>query len=216
MKFVIKIGGSLAFDESGPRIGYLKKFQPIFAELKKKKHQVIVTIGGGKFIRRYLQNVKGQISKEQIEWIFVDLLKANARLLSYLFGLEPIFDLDKVNKNTSGVISGIMPGRSTDANAAICAEKIGADLFVKLTNVEGIFNKDPKKYKNAKLIKNLSFKDIGKIKEKKTSPANYGILDPLALSIISRRKIRTVVMNGDNPKNLTQVLQGKFFGTVIG
>lgn len=215
MRLVIKIGGSLAFDENGPRFEYLGKIVPILRELA-KNHQLIVAIGGGQFIRKYLRNVKGKLPDEQIEWLFIELLRANVRLLSFLVGLKPIFDLNEVTKETTGVVGGIKPGRSTDANAALCAEKIGASLFIKLTNVRGIFTKDPRKYKNAKLIKELPFKEVARVMKKKTAPAQYGILDPLALSVISRGKIRTIVTHGKNPKHLSEILEGKRYGTVIG
>ncbi|MEM7819580.1 MAG: hypothetical protein QXD48_02010 [Candidatus Aenigmatarchaeota archaeon] len=213
MKIVIKIGGSMAFDENGPKIRYLEKLVPILKKIK-NKNQLIVSIGGGKFIRKYLKNVKGKISNEEIEWIFVDLLKANVRLLSNLLNMKPIFDLKSVNKKTSGVIGGIMPGRSTDANAAICAEKINADLFIKLTNVSGIYDKDPNKYKRAKKLKKILFSDLNKLKTK-TSPGNYGILDPMAIDIIRKNRIRTIIINGKNPKNILDVIHGKNIGTVI-
>ena len=215
MRLVIKIGGSLAFDANGPRLAYLRRVGEVVAVLK-KEHQLIVAVGGGQFIRKYLRNVKGKLPNRQIEWIFIELLRANVRLLSFMFGLKPIFDLNEVTKKTTGVVGGIRPGRSTDANAAVCAEKIKADLFIKLTNVEGIFTKDPKKYKSARLIEKLSFGELGKIAEKKTAPAQYGILDPLALAVINKKKIKTVVMSGRNPKHLFDVLQGTPHGTVIG
>lgn len=215
MRLVIKIGGSLAFDANGPRLAYLKRVGEVVAGLK-KEHQLIIAIGGGQFIRKYLRNVKGKLPNRQIEWIFIELLRANVRLLSFMFGLKPIFDLSEVTKKTTGVVGGIKPGRSTDANAAVCAGKIKADLFIKLTNVKGIFTKDPRKYKSARLIEKLSFDELGKIAKKKTAPAQYGILDPLALAVIKRKKIKTVVMSGRNPKHLFGVLQGGSQGTVIG
>ena len=126
------------------------------------------------------------------------------------------FDLDDEAKMPLSVFDYFCQDKSAFANAAVCAEKIKADLFIKLTNVEGIFTKDPKKYKSARLIEKLSFGELGKIAEKKTAPAQYGILDPLALAVINRKKIKTVVMSGRNPKHLFDVLQGGPHGTVIG
>lgn len=213
MKIVIKIGGSMTFDENGPRVDYIKKLIPVIKSLK-KKNQVIVSIGGGKYGRKYIKNLKMLLPNDKIEWIFIDLLKANVRLLGYVFDMKPIFDLKDVRSNTSGVISGIAPGRSTDANALICAEKIGADVFVKLTDVDGIYDKDPKKFNKARKLREIRFSDIDKYKTK-TSPGSYGVLDPMAMRIIKKNKITSYVISGSDTKNILKVIEGKNIGTKI-
>ena len=214
MRLVIKIGGSLAFTDFGPNRNYLMKLIPVLRRIG-KKNQLIVGIGGGQFIRKYLKAVKGFVlTNEEIEWIFVDLLKTNVRLFSFLLNNKPIFDMSKVNKKTRGVIGGIAPGRSTDANAAFCAEKINADLFIKLTDVSGIYDRDPDRYKNAKKIDRIGFKDLERFM-KKGEPGSYGILDRTAINVIRRSKIKTIVMSGKNPKNILKVLRGNKIGTII-
>jgi len=214
MKLVIKIGGSLAFTDFGPNKNYLIKLIPVLRRIG-KENQLIVGIGGGQFIRKYLKNVKNFVlTNEEIEWIFVDLLKTNVRLFSFLLNKKPIFDLGKITRKTSGVVGGIAPGRSTDANAALCAEKIKADLFIKLTNVAGIYDKDPDHHKDAKKIDKISF---GKLKKFNTKgmPCSYGILDKMAINVITRSKIKTIVMDGKNPKDIFKGLKGKKIGTMI-
>ena len=176
MKIVVKIGGSQAFTDYGPNKKYLRKLIPVLKKID-RKHQLIVCIGGGQFIRKYLNEVKNFVlTNDEIEWMFVDLLKTNVRLFSFLLKKKPIFELGEVNKSTRGVIGGIKPRRSTDANAAFCAEKIKADLFIKLTDVNGIYDKDPDKCKNAKKINSLRFKDLNKFM-KKGKPTSYGVMD---------------------------------------
>lgn len=214
MRIVIKIGGSQAFTDYGPNKNYLQKLIPVLKTID-KKHQLIVCIGGGQFIRKYLADVKKfSLRNDEIEWIFVDMLKVNVRLLSFLLKKRPIYDLKAVKKDTEGVIGGIEPGRSTDANAAICAEKIGADLFIKLTNVDGIYDKDPRSNKDAKKLDTISFNDLDRIMVK-GKPASYGVLDSLALKVIKRSRIKTFVINGSNPINILKILRGERVGTLI-
>ena len=52
------------------------------------------------------------------------------------------------------------PFFSTDTAAALRAAEINADILVKATNVDGIYDKDPKKYKDAKLIKETTYNDV--------------------------------------------------------
>ncbi len=209
MKVVVKVGGSLTFSDNGPKVSYFKKLIPILRKIK-QKYQLIVVIGGGRFVENY---VKGfSLSKKETELIFIELLRANVRLISFLLDMKPIFDLNCVKKNTTGVVGGIVPGRSTDANAAICAYKINADVLIKLTDVDGIYEKDPKRHKARK----IDFIHYDKLKpKKKTRPKDYGILDPLAIKTIKKGKIKTYVINGKQPTNILKVLNGEKIGTLI-
>ncbi len=49
----------------------------------------------------------------------------------------------------------------------------------------------------------------------KTSPGNYGVLDPMAVEIIKRKKIKTCVINGTNKENLIKAIKGEHMGTII-
>ena len=90
--------------------------------------------------------------------------------------------------------------------------------FINLTNVNGVYNKDPKFYKDARLIRNLSYADFGKLLSKvKEKPGQHFILDRLAFRIIKQNKIKVAILNGRDIKNLKAYLQGKrFAGSVIG
>jgi len=142
------------------------------------------------------------------------MLRANARFLAFLLKTKPIFSIEEITGKTQGVISGIAPGRSTDANAALAAAKIKADYFIKMTNVDGIYEKDPKIFPMARKLDFVPFKDLKKY-AKDGSPGSYGILDKLAMKTIVRNRIRTVVMNGRDPEELLKLLKGKKIGTLV-
>src|SRR3990167_2334639 len=162
MKIVVKIGGSVSISEKGPNFSYFSRLLPILREIK-KKNQLIVVIGGGKLTRSYAKSIeKFSLRDEEREVIYLELIKANVRFLSTILKMKPLFSLEKIGKNTNGVIGGIEPGRSTDANGAIAARKIKADLFIKMTNVDGVYDKDPNKFKDAKKIDQIHFSDLAK------------------------------------------------------
>ena len=214
MKIVIKIGGSVSITEKGPNFAYFSRLLPILREIK-RKNQLIMVIGGGKLTRVYAKSIeKFSLRDEEREGIFIELIKANVVFLATLLKMKPIFSLEKVGKNTTGVIGGIAPGRSTDTNAAIAARKIKADLFIKMTNVNGVYDKDPNKFKDAKKIDQMHFSDMAKLAPK-GRPNKYGVLDKLAVETLSSGRIRTVIINGKNPRNLLKVLEGKKIGTFI-
>jgi len=214
MKLVIKIGGSLSMNKDGPKVNYFKKILPILKKID-AKNQLILSIGGGKFVRKYYDVVKKfGISNDKMEWIAVDMLRANVRFLSFLMNKKPIFSLKELKKNSDGIIGGIKPGRSTDANAAYAAKIIKADMLIKLTNVDGVYDKDPNKFKYAKKIEHLTFRELADYIEE-GKPGSYGILDKLAIEIIIKNRIRTIIMNGKNPENILKALKGEKMGTLI-
>ncbi|OYT42627.1 MAG: hypothetical protein B6U88_03055 [Candidatus Aenigmarchaeota archaeon ex4484_56] len=214
MKIAIKIGGSILCNERGINRHYLKKISPIINDLKKKCELLILGIGGGKFVRNYFSTIRDLCTNEEMEWIGIDLLRANARFLAYYFGGKPVFDLNEIPKSRVLTISGIAPNRSTDANTILLGVKKKINLFIVLTNVDGIYDRNPK-LPNAKLIKNLTFEELDKLKKKSVSPGNYGVVDNTALDIIKEYKIHTYVINGKNPNNLLKVVNGINVGTEI-
>lgn len=214
MKLVIKIGGSLAVCENGPDMKYLKKLVPVIVEIR-KKNQMIVSIGGGRLVRKYYDAIKDSgIGNEEMECVGIDLIRANVRFLSFLLDMKPIFKLEDISAETSGIIGGIQPGRSTDANAALAAERIGADMIIKLTNVDGVYDKDPKKFPDAKKIDRIQFKDVMKYATD-GKPGDYGVFDRLALQTIKKHKIKTAIINGNEPENIVKVLNGERVGTWV-
>lgn len=214
LRLVLKIGGSLSIGNDGPKKEYFQKLVPILREIG-KKHQIIVVIGGGRFIRNYYRSIrKLGLSNEEMEWIAIELLRVNVRFLAFLLKKRPIYSLKELNKNSTGVIGGIAPRRSTDANAAIAAKIIKTDLLVKLTNVDGVYTKDPGRHKHARKIDKIKFHDLGKY-TKGGKPGSYGVFDKMAASVIRKNKIKTVIMNGNNPQELIKLINGKKMGTII-
>lgn len=214
MQLVIKIGGSLSIGEDGPKLEYFKRLIPVIKSLD-KKHQLILSIGGGKFIRKYYSAIeKLGLSHDEMEWIAIELLRVNVRFLAFLLNKKPIFTLEELNEMSSGVIGGIRPGRSTDANAAYAASIINADYFIKLTDVDGFYDKDPKKHGDAKHLAHITFNDLAKYAQE-GKPGSYGVLDKLAVEIIVKHKIKTIIMNGSEPENVLRAIKGEKIGTLI-
>lgn len=213
MKLVIKIGGSLCMGPNGPDTRYFRKIVPVIKKLS-KKHRLAVIIGGGKFVSSYFNLIRPfGFSNDEMEWMGIELMRANQLFLADLIGGTPIFDLKDAGKRLP-VIAGIQPGRSTDANAVLAAEKLKADLFLMLTDVRGVYDRHPGK-RGARLLSHISFRELGKYAIKKTGPKDYGVIDPLAIKVIRRSRIRTIVFDGRDPRTIFRVLEGKKTGTEI-
>lgn len=213
MKVALKIGGSLSVGKGGPDKKYFSRLLPVLKEVD-RQHVLSLGIGGGSLVRRYDDTIDGfELTDEEREKCFIELIRANVRFLSYVMDKEPLFDLDGYEEGEV-VVGGVRPGRSTDANIATVAKVMNADLFIKVTDVDGIYDKDPGSHEDARKIDEIGFEELERFGAE-TEPTSYGVLDPLAMEIISKNEIRTVVVSGKDPENILKVIDGERKGTWI-
>lgn len=99
------------------------------------------------------------------------------------------------------------PFFSTDTAASLRAMEIGAEIFIKATNVDGVYSADPKKDKNAVFYPKINFMDV-LTKELK-------VIDSTAISLLKDNKIPVRVVDIKKPGNLKKVVMGEEIGTLI-
>lgn len=99
------------------------------------------------------------------------------------------------------------PFFSTDTGAALRAAEIGADIIFKATNVDGVYDSDPKQNPDAKKFDTLSHIDV----------LNKGlhVMDSTAASLCMDNNIPILVFNLDNPDNIVKAMQGETIGTIV-
>lgn len=221
---VFSLGGSLIVPNV-VNYNYLHKFK-LFVRKLLKNYKVVIVTGGGKTARNYIESLKREGSDETIlSLVGIMATKLNARLVAGVFNIkEQIPDtlfavkkqLDKKGLVFCGAL-GFQPNMTSDGDAAQIAEYLKADFFVNLTNVNGLFEKDPRKFKNAKLIKRISYREFLSIVDRiKYEAGQHFVLDQTAAEIINKAKIKTIIINGKNLDNFIKYLNNKrFLGTVI-
>lgn len=100
------------------------------------------------------------------------------------------------------------PFFTTDSCATLRALEVGADAILMGKNgVDGVYNKDPRKNKDAKLIENLSFHEVV---EKKLQ-----VMDLTAVAMLEGKGVVIRVFNMDDPENFIRVIRGDKIGTII-
>ena len=100
------------------------------------------------------------------------------------------------------------PFFSTDTAAALRANEINADALVKATNVDAIYDKDPKKYEDAKKITKLTYLDVLNNKD-------INVMDSTATTLCMDNEIPIIVFDINKHGNLKKVVEGKRIGTVV-
>jgi len=100
--------------------------------------------------------------------------------------------------------------------AAIAAETVGAELLINATDVEGVYSSDPGQDKNARKLEKVSVTELTAILSKtKIAAGEYDLMDPLAIRIIQRSRLRTIIVDGRDPSNVTRALRHEKVGTQI-
>jgi len=221
---VISLGGSQIIPDK-INYSYLKKFKKIVLK-NLKKYKIVIVCGGGSLARKYIEAIKKEnLGPYNQSLAGISATRTNARFLSYFFGFEPEWGiphkmriLKKYLKKRNLVICGALeykPDQTSDSTAAQIASKLNSE-FINLTDVSGLYDKDPKKHKGAKLIQKISWENFDKImKNINFKPGQHFILDQKASKIIKKEKIKTYIMK--TPEDLDKFLnEKKFVGTTIG
>jgi uridylate kinase len=218
---VISIGGSVILSDDVT----LTFFNELKALLEKlcRKVKIYIVVGGGKTARSYIKLGRVLNLKENfLDEIGIDITRLNAKLLLKFLGISntkiPISTKEaKEFKGSIVLMGGTTPGHSTDMVGAELALITNASKFIIATNVDGVFNKDPNKYDNAKLIKKISIdKLIGSFGTNWKTAGKNIVVDGPALKIIKEAKIKTYVLNGKRLDQLENAINNKeFLGTII-
>jgi uridylate kinase len=220
-KLVMTIGGSVILSKD-LEINYFKEFA-ILLDKVSKKYKIFLIIGGGDVARRYINlGRKLGFKEELLDLIGIDITRINAKFINNILNNDStdvphsIKDAEKIDRNIV-VMGGTTPGHSTDMVGAHLAQKVNAELFIIATNVDGIFDKDPNKYNNAKQLKNVNIDQLIKNLGTKWNKAGKNIvIDGPALKIIKNAKLNTFVLNGKKLEELEKAINLQpFDGTRI-
>jgi uridylate kinase len=201
----------------------LKRYARMLSKISEKV-QPIVVAGGGKLARHYISTARSLGSDEaSLDILGIEVSRLNARLMIIALGDQayPVVpeDLEQVSKAVTAskivVTGGLHPGQSTNATAALIAEKVKASKFLNATDVNGIYDSDPNKNENAILFNEITVKRcIDLLASEDSAAGGYDLMDIVALKVIERSKIPTVVLKSD-PAVIKKAISHTAVGTRI-
>ena len=99
------------------------------------------------------------------------------------------------------------PFFTTDSAAVLRAIEINADVILKGTRVDGIYDSDPEKNKNAVKFDSISFENV--------LDKNLKIMDSTAFTLSQENNLPIIVFNMNKPGNLKKITEGKLVGTIV-
>ena len=203
----------------------MAKYADLIKKVKAQGHEVAVVVGGGALAREFIGIARdlGLDMTAQDE-IAISVSRLYAQLFLKRLGdagaskvaitLDDAAQLLGERKNRCD--GGLKPGITTDAVAAFVAERLNADLLVKGTDQEGVYDKDPRNHADAVKLDRLSFDDLPKIFEGSVHKAGiHQIIDPEAIKVLKRHHVKLIVVNGFKPENILAAVNGEKVGTVI-
>jgi uridylate kinase len=221
--YIISVGGSLIVPDN-ININFLKRFRDIILKQVGKGKKFIIIVGGGKTAREYQKalNSLNEPSDYDLDDIGIKATIINARLILSIFkkyAYYRIIDNPKNKiyfKNKILVAAGWKPGFSTDYVAVLLAKTYNVNKIINLTNVDFVYDKNPKEYKNAKRFRLLSWDKYLSFIKNLWSPGLSTPFDPMASKLAQKFNFVVYIMNGSNSKNLENFFDGKKFkGTII-
>lgn len=229
-RILLKLSGESLMGEKG--FGIDHRVLEFFSGEVKQVHdigvQVGIVIGGGNIYRGLSASDQGidRVTGDQMGMLATminSLALQNAiehrgiytRLMSAIHMeeiAEPYIRRRAVRHLEKGrvIIFGAGTGHpyfSTDTAAALRAVEIGADVIVKGTRVDGVYDSDPEKNPDAFKFDSISYLDILK--------KNLRVMDLTAVSLCQENHLPMVVFNMDKPGNLLKLVTGENVGTVI-
>jgi uridylate kinase len=224
MKLVIKIGGSLLFDRD-QRLD-VARFQQYANEVRQvveQGHEIVLVVGGGALARTLIE--QGRVLRAQRDaldqlgiaatWVCAQLMIAALNGLAYP---TPMMTEDQIAAHLDDkrilVVGGLKPGQSTNAVAARMAELTHANVLVNVTDVDGVFDKNPKRYAGAKLLPVVTAAKLRQIVSSLPSdPGTYPLFDKRALEIVERAHIEVWFVNGRRTQSIMGAVTDKRIGT---
>jgi len=227
MGLIIKFGGSRLFNESSLDINK-NKVMKLIKIIQSSPVVEGIVCGGGKIARKYIYaGIDMGFDEEKLDSLGIMVSRTNAQILIYAIGESafptPITNLNEAKQakmeNKLLVAGGFVPKQSTTTVAMQLCETLHCDLII-LTDVDGIYDKDPKTHPDAKKFDTIHYSELESLLRTRTgqeqTAGKYQIFDLLSLQILKKNNLRVRFINGTELGNLRNLITEDFQASKIG
>lgn len=219
---VLSLGGSLICPNDFD-FDFLRRFKITIEKYIKKNYKFVVICGGGRLARNFQQiaSKSSNLSNKELDWLGIHATKINAHIVNSMFGKKAedfiVSDPTKKIRFKKDIIlaAGWLPGWSTDYDAVLLSKNLGVKEIVNMSNINYLYNKDPKKHRDAKKIEKASWQQYSKMISRKWKAGMNVPFDPIAAREAQKSGIKVFIV-GSDLRNLENLLDGKGFkGTIL-
>lgn len=234
---ILSVGGSI-INPGEPDVRFLARFSTVIRSwLRDNPEERLVFVAGGGAPARVYQKALGDVlietgeikntAREMLEcgqdWLGIMATRINAQLVKEIFGdlcQNPVVTNPEGDFEFTGRIlvgSGYVPGYSSDKDAVVLAQRLGASTVINLSNIEKVYSDDPKKNPKATPLDKIAWSDFRAMVGDVWTPGMNTPFDPIASKLAEESGIRVICAKGTDIENTMAILEGKeFVGTVIG
>ena len=221
---VVKLGGHSIFEGLEMDTKYIRELKEVLAETSRLYDWVAIVVGGGEIARKYISwGRELGLNESTLDVIGLRVAAVNASFLwAYFHGVAPpriptsIYEaLEMLPIWRTIFVGGMQPAQSTTTVAALLAEALRADKLVIATDVDGVYNEDPKRNPAARKFDEVTVSELEQLFGKELIAGGYRLMDRLTLSIIKRSKVKVRVIAGKPAFNILRALRGDPVGTLI-
>jgi uridylate kinase len=217
---VVSIGGSVLITGQDDR-AYLEGLAELLRRIGRAQ-TLVVTTGGGRTAREYIQ-LGRQLGLTEIELdeIGIDVTRLHARLLAGRVGpptpSHPPTSIreavDAAHRVSPVVLGGTEPGHTTDGVAALLAVRLRSTRLINATDVNGIYDADPRSVPGARRIETLSWAAFRDMIHASTSgkAGQRFLFDRLGAEQLARAGIPLCILDGRDLPNLESAILGRPF-----
>jgi uridylate kinase len=225
---ILSLGGSLIVSNKGIDTQFLIDFNNfIRQQIASKKRRFFIICGGGATARHYIEAGKTivghTLTTDDMDWLGIHTTRLNAHLIRTVFRdiayprIFKHYDRDYDIKDEPVIVcSGWKPGWSTDYDGVLIAQKQHAKILINMSNIDKVYNKDPRKFSDAHAIEKINWNDFAKLVGTKWVPGLNAPFDPIATQLAREIGLKVMILNGKKLDNLEKAINGeKFIGTII-
>jgi uridylate kinase len=227
-RIIISVGGSLIAPSGGIGIEFLKQLNTFVREklAQDNTRQFFLVTGGGATARTYIDAgqkvIEHKLTRDDLDWLGIHSSRLNAQLVRTIFRdiahpyIVKNFDIIRKAEESVVVAAGWKPGWSTDYCSVLIGEDYGVGTILNLSNIEQVYDKDPREFDDAKPIKSISWADFRKLVGDEWTPGMNAPFDPIAAKKAEELGAKVVIMSGKDFDNIEKYFNGEeFVGTIV-
>lgn len=219
---VLSLGGSMV-NPGEPDLQYVSS---LIRTLRSTKCKFGIVVGGGKLARTWADAVRKKGGSEfQADERAIEATKQNAQTVIDIIkkdvNRKPCESFVEARaaakKHRFIVMGGTIPGITTDSDAVLLAECLGAKRVLNLSNIDGVYSDNPVRNRNAKKYSRMNYGQLIDLAGKNDlrKAGTHFVFDFLACKLIARSRIEAHFVHGKNLLDVRKAIEGRHHGGTV-